>query len=162
MTMAESRRFLDRLESHTLQSQFRYDHPHAVGDVTIWHNWLSIHNVSSEGTTAPPNPPPFIYWHQSTSLTRRVGNLADLFLDPPRELFCFVGNTHDTNTRYSNIDNICGFKASPLKVLSSDQADTRLMFRLSCKGPPCYALPRTDTKEWLDKHTNGYSTPYTA
>ena len=44
MTMEESRAFLDRLESHVLQPQFRYDHMHTPGDVTIWDNYMTLHN----------------------------------------------------------------------------------------------------------------------
>jgi alpha-ketoglutarate-dependent taurine dioxygenase len=44
MTMEESRVFLDRLETHVLQPQFRYDHLHAPGDVTIWDNYMTLHN----------------------------------------------------------------------------------------------------------------------
>ena len=44
MTMEQSRAFLDRLEAHVLQPQFRYDHVHTPGDVTIWDNFMSLHN----------------------------------------------------------------------------------------------------------------------
>jgi alpha-ketoglutarate-dependent taurine dioxygenase len=44
MTMEESRVFLDRLEAHVLQPQFRYDHPHVPGDVTLWDNYMTLHN----------------------------------------------------------------------------------------------------------------------
>ena len=44
MTMEQSRAFLDRLEAHVLQPQFRYDHVHAPGDVTIWNNFMTLHN----------------------------------------------------------------------------------------------------------------------
>ena len=44
MTMEESRTFLDRIEAHVLQPQFRYDHPHVPGDVTIWNNYMTLHN----------------------------------------------------------------------------------------------------------------------
>jgi alpha-ketoglutarate-dependent taurine dioxygenase len=44
MTMEESRAFLDRLEAHVLQAQFRYDHVHVPGDVTIWNNYMTLHN----------------------------------------------------------------------------------------------------------------------
>ncbi|MDD9906364.1 MAG: TauD/TfdA family dioxygenase [Rhodospirillaceae bacterium] len=47
MTPEESREFLDRLEKHVLQPQFRYDHLHRPGDVTIWNNYMSLH-------TSPP------------------------------------------------------------------------------------------------------------
>lgn len=43
MTPAESRAFLDRLEKHVLQPQFRYDRLHEPGDVTIWNDLMSIH-----------------------------------------------------------------------------------------------------------------------
>ena len=45
--MEESRVFLDRLEKHVLQPQFRYDHVHVPGDVTIWNNYMTLH-------TSPP------------------------------------------------------------------------------------------------------------
>jgi alpha-ketoglutarate-dependent taurine dioxygenase len=44
MTMTESRVFLDRLEAHVLQPQFRYDHVHKPGDVTLWDNYMTLHN----------------------------------------------------------------------------------------------------------------------
>ncbi len=44
MTMDESRVFLDRLESHVLKPEFRYDHLHAPGDVTLWDNYMTLHN----------------------------------------------------------------------------------------------------------------------
>ncbi len=47
MTPEESREFLDGLEKHVLQPQFRYDHMHRPGDVTIWNNYMSLH-------TSPP------------------------------------------------------------------------------------------------------------
>jgi alpha-ketoglutarate-dependent taurine dioxygenase len=47
MTPDESREFLDGLEKHVLQPQFRYDHVHRPGDVTIWNNYMSVH-------TSPP------------------------------------------------------------------------------------------------------------
>ena len=39
-----SRAFLDELEAHVLQPRFRYDHPHAPGDVTLWDNYMTLHN----------------------------------------------------------------------------------------------------------------------
>ena len=42
--MEESRTFLDRLEAHVLQPQFRYDHLQAPSDVTIWDNYMTLHN----------------------------------------------------------------------------------------------------------------------
>ena len=42
--MEESRVLLDRLEAHALQPQFRYDHLHAAGDVTLWDNYMTLHN----------------------------------------------------------------------------------------------------------------------
>jgi alpha-ketoglutarate-dependent taurine dioxygenase len=47
MTPEESRKFLDRLEMHVLQPQFRYDHAHDPGDVTLWDNYMTLH-------TSPP------------------------------------------------------------------------------------------------------------
>lgn len=47
MTPEESREILDGLEKHVLQPQFRYDHLHSPGDVTIWNNFMSLH-------TSPP------------------------------------------------------------------------------------------------------------
>ena len=44
MTPEASREFLDRLEMHVLQPQFRYDHPHLPGDVTLWDNYMTLHN----------------------------------------------------------------------------------------------------------------------
>ena len=44
MTDRESRNFLDRLESHVLQRQFRYDHLHQPGDITLWDNYMTLHN----------------------------------------------------------------------------------------------------------------------
>ena len=44
MTPESSRHFLDRLEKHVLRPEFRYDHQHAPGDVTIWNNFMSMHN----------------------------------------------------------------------------------------------------------------------
>lgn len=43
MTDDESRLFLDQLEAHVLQPQFRYDQPHQPGDVTIWSNFTTLH-----------------------------------------------------------------------------------------------------------------------
>jgi len=44
MTPEESRAFLDRLEKHVLQPQFRYDRVHQPGDVTIWNNYMTLHS----------------------------------------------------------------------------------------------------------------------
>ena len=44
MSAEASRAFLDRLEAHVLQSQFRYDHLHEPGDVTLWDNYMTLHN----------------------------------------------------------------------------------------------------------------------
>ena len=43
LTEDESRRFLDRLEAHCLSPEFRYDHVHHPGDVTIWSNFATLH-----------------------------------------------------------------------------------------------------------------------
>lgn len=45
MSMEESRAFLDRLEAHVLRPEFRYDHLHVPGDVTIWNNFMTLHNT---------------------------------------------------------------------------------------------------------------------
>ncbi len=44
MTPDLSRQFMDGLEKQILQPEFRYDHQHAPGDVTIWNNFMSVHN----------------------------------------------------------------------------------------------------------------------
>jgi len=44
MSESESRAFLDRLEAHVLQERFRYDHLHQPGDVTLWDNYMTLHN----------------------------------------------------------------------------------------------------------------------
>lgn len=51
LTAAESRAFFDRLEAHCLAPEFRYDHPHRRGDVTIWSNFSTLH-------VAPPTKRP--------------------------------------------------------------------------------------------------------
>lgn len=47
----EARWFFDRLEEHCLAAEFRYDHPHTPGDVTIWSNFSTLH-------VAPPTKRP--------------------------------------------------------------------------------------------------------
>ena len=44
MTVEDSRAFLDRIEAHVLQPKYRYDHLHKPGDVTIWDNYMTLHN----------------------------------------------------------------------------------------------------------------------
>ena len=44
MTEIDSRNFLDQLETHVLQKQFRYDHLHQKGDITLWDNYMTLHN----------------------------------------------------------------------------------------------------------------------
>lgn len=44
MSPQASRAFLDELEAHVLKPEFRYDHPHVPGDVTIWDNYMTLHN----------------------------------------------------------------------------------------------------------------------
>jgi len=91
MSAEASRHFFDRLEAHCLQPQFRYDHVHTPGDVTIWSNFSTLH-------TAPPH-----------------------------------------------------------KKVINDPKDARLMYRISCKGPPSYELPRHDDTDWLAANiTAGY------
>ena len=45
LTEDAAREFLDRLEAHVLKSQYRYDHVHTPGDVTIWSNFATLHNA---------------------------------------------------------------------------------------------------------------------
>ena len=45
MSNEESRALLDELEAHVLQPRFRYDHQHVPGDVTLWDNYLTLHNT---------------------------------------------------------------------------------------------------------------------
>ena len=45
MTIDQSRRYLNQLEAHILQSRYRYDHKHTPGDVTIWSNFSTVHNA---------------------------------------------------------------------------------------------------------------------
>ena len=40
----ESRRCLDAIEAHVLKDEFRYDHVHTPGDVTLWDNTMTLHN----------------------------------------------------------------------------------------------------------------------
>lgn len=51
MSEEESRVFLDRLEAHVLKPEFRYDHLHVPGDVTIWNNYMTLHNSPPIKTT---------------------------------------------------------------------------------------------------------------
>ena len=44
MNAQDSRLFLDEIETHILKSEFRYDHIHQTGDVTIWDNHMTLHN----------------------------------------------------------------------------------------------------------------------
>ena len=44
MSESESRVFLDQLETHILQDRFRYNHPHQPGDITLWDNYMTLHN----------------------------------------------------------------------------------------------------------------------
>ena len=44
MPQSKSRAFLDQLEEHVLQEQFRYDHRHQPGDITLWDNYMTLHN----------------------------------------------------------------------------------------------------------------------
>lgn len=43
MSATASRAFLDEIEAHVLQPEFRYDHAHSPGDVTIWDLFMTIH-----------------------------------------------------------------------------------------------------------------------
>ena len=44
MSAEASRALLDELEAHVLQPEFRYDHPHGPGDVTIWDLFMTLHS----------------------------------------------------------------------------------------------------------------------
>ena len=48
MSADASRAFLEELESHVLQPEFRYDHAHTPGDVTLWDLFMTLH-------VAPPS-----------------------------------------------------------------------------------------------------------
>ena len=70
-------------------------------------------------------------------------------------------------TLYDYLNLLCprlchrAFDCIYLKVGSRDIDDARLMYRLSCKGPPCFELPRTDTSTWLQEHISPpYTTPH--
>ena len=43
MSAEASRAFLEEIEAHVLQPEFRYDHAHAPGDVTLWNLFMTIH-----------------------------------------------------------------------------------------------------------------------
>ena len=43
MSPEASRDFLEGIEAHVLQREFRYDHAHAPGDVTLWDLYMTIH-----------------------------------------------------------------------------------------------------------------------
>ena len=45
LTDDASREFLDKLEAHVLLPQYRYDHIHRPGDVTLWSNFATLHNA---------------------------------------------------------------------------------------------------------------------
>ena len=45
MSTEDSRKYLDNLESHVLQNKYRYDNKHQSGDVTIWDNFMTLHNT---------------------------------------------------------------------------------------------------------------------
>jgi taurine dioxygenase len=40
-----TRQFLDNLEAHVLKPDYRYDHIHHPGDVTLWSNFSTLHNA---------------------------------------------------------------------------------------------------------------------
>ena len=43
MSAHGSRAFLEEIEAHVLQPEFRYDHVHMPGDLTIWDLFMTIH-----------------------------------------------------------------------------------------------------------------------
>ena len=52
MSVEEGRGLLDKLEAHVLSPRFRYDHVHTPGDVTLWDNYMTLHNSPpSKGCT---------------------------------------------------------------------------------------------------------------
>lgn len=51
LSEAASRRYLDRLEAHILKPEYRYDHIHTPGDVTIWSNFATVHNAPPAKST---------------------------------------------------------------------------------------------------------------
>ena len=48
MSAETSRAFLEEIEAHVLQPEFRYDHAHTPGDVTLWDLFMTLH-------VAPPS-----------------------------------------------------------------------------------------------------------
>lgn len=48
MSAEASRAFLEEIEAHVLQPEFRYDHAHTPGDVTLWDLFMTLH-------VAPPS-----------------------------------------------------------------------------------------------------------
>jgi hypothetical protein len=44
MSPEASREFLDQLQAHVPQPEFRCDHPRIPGDVTIWDNPVTLRN----------------------------------------------------------------------------------------------------------------------
>ena len=42
--------------------------------------------------------------------------------------------------------------APPSMVTVNDPADARLLYRISCKGEPCFRLPRGDADAWINEH----------
>ncbi len=94
MSAQASRAFLEEVEAHVLQPEFRYDHAHTPGDVTLWDLFMTIH------------------------------------VSPPMK---------------ENIQSL---------------DDTRLFYRISCKGEPALTLPRHDPPEWVGEHIFlEYTTP---
>lgn len=45
MSDQASREFLDQIETHVLHPNYRYDHVHTPGDITIWSNFSTLHNA---------------------------------------------------------------------------------------------------------------------
>lgn len=61
-------------------------------------------------------------------------------------------------TIWSNLATL--HNAPPAKSVINSAADARLMYRISCKGEPSYALPRGDSEEWLESNiTPRYESP---
>ena len=61
-------------------------------------------------------------------------------------------------TLWSNFATV--HNAPPAKSVINSADDARLMYRISCKGEPCYQLPRPDSDAWLaDNILPAYRTP---
>ena len=76
MTPEESRHFLDELEEHCLAPEFRYDHVHRPGDVTMWSNFATLH-------VAPPTKK-FVNHPDDARLMYRISCKGPVATELPR------------------------------------------------------------------------------